>query len=922
MRMKMTKAVLALTPVALSLMIAGCTNEELVNERITKYEQNFKETFGDIDPTHDWSMATAVTANIDLSKAPAGTYEVKIYSEKNGYLLKKAIVENNAQLHFDGIKGEKYVRVLARKTSALGLTAINGYFPVEDGVVNTSKEGTRSGSEGHECNTTVGEKLDLGTTSISSATYEYKAPNGESNSTFVETIPSDGKNYITTISGEVYTDGADGKYSVTCNGSTTQMTMHEIAEILEANPSNYLMYKTETKTIYSDDQNNWKTSYASDPNVQTEYEYKAQAGDWSNGGESASLPTNDNKYYITTISGQDYSNGANGKYSVTYNGTTSQKDMYEIAEILATNNTQCYVTTTNGVKLLYYAIPAYYNVKRYYITINGYTLAGSAYVTPAYYHPTTSSVTATWAGDFYHLDNVLKTVDVETQVKFDDLLPLVSSAHPSPYFHEAQDNRSLYEDILDYDIEFVLTEDGPIFYTYVFYGSIYHNKLGYFYWHEDEGMTEAEIKQAKINAPRYVFMEDTWPETENSETGKPNLQCYNDQSGTNAHTPGGMSMPQWVDGGIEAHTGHFLQGTSYHLVYFGENYDQPATFTFPEGLHVAFFLITKYNGTNANIMGNGLFYSIQDMNEDQEIMVKEDGTKTFLNNKHWWASQVGGTWNQEEERFDVGEVAAVTYSYKGNIVMGFEDDVDKDENDMLFLISAPIVPPVSITEETEEEMSWVVACEDLGGTYDYDFNDIVFDLGQLSVYSTTTTTSEGESSSTISLDKAELFLRPLAAGGTLPAYIYFDANGDGINSDDELIGEAHDLLKAGAPTTVPINVGGMSVDPTKVARIKLADIDEPSVTEEGIKSYIAEQVAKIKIVVNNGGTKEALEVTAPDENGSNIPQMLILPRGWDWPTEHQHIFTVYPQFNEWSTDKTKNGWITDPIGSFYRNPFK
>jgi hypothetical protein len=80
-----------------------------------------------------------------------------------------------------------------------------------------------------------------------------------------------------------------------------------------------------------------------------------------------------------------------------------------------------------------------------------------------------------------------------------------------------------------------------------------------------------------------------------------------------------------------------------------------------------------------------------------------------------------------------------------------------------------------------------VACEDLGGTYDYDFNDIVFDLGQLTVYTTTTTTSEGQSSSTISLNKAELFLRPLAAGGTLPAYIYFDANGDGIFNAADIV---------------------------------------------------------------------------------------------------------------------------------------
>ncbi len=817
MRMKMTKAVLALTPVALSLMIAGCTNEELVNERITKYEQNFKETFGDIDPTHDWSMATAVTANIDLSKAPAGTYEVKIYSEKNGYLLKKAIVENNAQLHFDAIKGEKYVRVLARKTSALGLTAINGYFPVEDGVVNTTTA-TRA-STADNCQTTVGEPIDLGVS----------------------------------------------------KGAATIST-----------------YVAATENGHFE-------------------------------GAQAALPTGvEDRYYIIMIDGADYSEGGDGKYMVkqTKNGQNvdlQDMDMYEVGKIVyPLGNTwdlgdfRVCMTTADGQ----------------------YRIAGGSYVKPACYASVNKDdQDLYWAGNFYVLNDVYKSIDPNKRVKYEDLLPLVSSAYKDAdgngaYFHEADDNRAIYKDILDYDIDFELIEDGPITYTYCFYGSAYKNMLGYFYWKEEEGMSEKDIRAAQIAAPRYVFMKDTWPSTVIEETGRPNLQCLYEDGSVHA-TPEGMVMPTWVDGDPANHEGHYMQGTTYSLVYFGDNYDQAASYTFPKGLHVAFFLITKPDGANANLKGNGLFYSIQDMNNDEEAYYDETDQKyKRVNNKHWWGTQQTGENQWADEHFEWGEVAAVTYSYNGQIVMGFEDDVDKDENDMLFFVSAPINPPVSITEENEEEMSWVVACEDLGGTYDYDFNDIVFDLGQLSVYSTTTTTSEGQSSSTISLNKAELFLRPLAAGGTLPAYIYFDANGDGINSDDELIGEAHDLLKAGAPTTVPINVGGMSVDPTKVARIKLADIDEPSVTEEGIKSYIAEQVAKIKIVVNNGGTKEALEVTAPDENGSNIPQMLILPRGWDWPTEHQHIFTVYPQFKEWSTDKTKNGWITDPIGSFYRNPFK
>ena len=104
-------------------------------------------------------------------------------------------------------------------------------------------------------------------------------------------------------------------------------------------------------------------------------------------------------------------------------------------------------------------------------------------------------------------------------------------------------------------------------------------------------MTDEEKRQARINAPRYVLMDDTFPSEVQSETGKPNLQCYGDHNGTNPLTPGGMDMPNWVDG--DYHLGHYMQGTTYHMVYFGENYDQAGSYTFPEGLHVAFFLLTK-----------------------------------------------------------------------------------------------------------------------------------------------------------------------------------------------------------------------------------------------------------------------------------------------------------------------------------------
>lgn len=882
-------------------LVVSCQDYEPANEQMTKeavYNYEFERQLGPIDPNHDWSMATRVTANIDLSHAPEGTYEVKIFSEKNGYLLTKAIVENSAQISFDAVKGENSVRILARNTSALGLSVINAYYPIVDGVVNTAKEGTRA-STADNCETIVGDQIDLGTKSKTISTYEYKSKNADvtaGGSSFVSELPTnDNVYYITKVDGQTYADGDNGTYSVTYNGETSVYNMYTIADIIDDSSKSFKYYE-QTDAVYS---------------------YNA-AGNIT-GFTATELPTNDNIYYIQDIADQSYGNGDNGQYKVTYNGVVSYKDMYEIAEIINPNPSAPYqygnfryiLETTNGYTIPYgnYILPAYYIKTK----DAGISLAPN-YTYPAYYHPTTAEITAKYAGDFYYLTDVYKSIDRETQVLFDDLLPLVSSTHPDPIFHEQVDNRTKFEDVLDFNVELVLTKAGPMTYTYVFYGSIYHNMLGYFYWNETPGMTDEEIKQARINAPRYVLMDDTFPSEVQSETGKPNLQCYNDQNGTNAHTPGGMDMPTWVEG--DYHSGHYMQGTTYHMVYFGDNYDQAGSYEFPEGLHVAFFLITKYNGSNASLLGNGLFYSIQDMNEDQEIFQDGEGNNRFLNDKHWWAAEAsqGSGYNPSEERPNEGEVAAVFYSYKGNMVLGFEDDNDKDENDMLFLISAPVEPPVELT--TEEEITWIVACEDLGGSYDYDFNDLVFEV-TLHTTTTSTITNEGNQSTGSVAFSSEVLFRPLAAGGTLPAKVYLG---------ETEIGEIHDLL-GGTSTSTPVNVGpkGASADISGL---------EPTQVNTGEVYYtdIATVLQAIKIVVENdknSGEKNATEITAPNQDKTSlVPQMLLLPKGWDWPTEQTHIYDVYPDFEDWVSDMEKNGWIVDPStnsidANLYQvNPFK
>lgn len=79
-----------------------------------------------------------------------------------------------------------------------------------------------------------------------------------------------------------------------------------------------------------------------------------------------------------------------------------------------------------------------------------------------------------------------------------------------------------------------------------------------------------------------------------------------------------------------------------------------------------------------------------------------------------------------------------------------------------------------------EPYEWLIAAEDLGGTYDWDFNDAVFAV-------TATHITDGEDNNK---KTTEITVEPLASGGTLPIYVMF--NGEIIevkNNPDAEVGE-------------------------------------------------------------------------------------------------------------------------------------
>lgn len=175
-----------------------------------------------------------------------------------------------------------------------------------------------------------------------------------------------------------------------------------------------------------------------------------------------------------------------------------------------------------------------------------------------------------------------------------------------------------------------------------------------------------------------------------------------------------------------------------------------------------------------------------------------------------------------------------------------------------------------------EWQSWIFACEDLGGSFDYDFNDLVFAVKKTAI----------ENSTNVNLE-----LIPLAAGGTLSAHIYYGTSDKG---------EIHKLLTGTEDYTKQILSG--QGDP-----VLLAESVDLSISINSVASEISIHVAQ-----KDGNKSSTYTISHEDHNESyKTPEILILPEGWDWPNEGVIITDVYSKFANWNNDINDYAWI-DP----------
>ena len=192
----------------------------------------------------------------------------------------------------------------------------------------------------------------------------------------------------------------------------------------------------------------------------------------------------------------------------------------------------------------------------------------------------------------------------------------------------------------------------------------------------------------------------------------------------------------------------------------------------PEGTKFGMYL------KKTDSSGSYTFYSQGDLNEPGIVGcgVTDNGTGTV--------TDVEGT----------NPCYASTFHVGNQMFLGFEDwpnvyhQSDFDLNDVVFAFDG--CKPTIINEDPTPGGTWLLVCEDLGGSFDTDYNDVIFKVEHLS----------GQEFASVTA---------MAAGGTLASYIFF-RDPTTSNAPDQCLGEIHQLFNeapevSGAYT--PINVG-------------------------------------------------------------------------------------------------------------------
>lgn len=220
-----------------------------------------------------------------------------------------------------------------------------------------------------------------------------------------------------------------------------------------------------------------------------------------------------------------------------------------------------------------------------------------------------------------------------------------------------------------------------------------------------------------------------------------------------------------------------------------------------------------------------------------------------------------------------------------------DEGSDMDLNDMVFLIENPThdhdTPVVEIEDPDDPEpdpevWEWIIACEDLG-TNDFDFNDVVFSVsGAVTDAQTDTKTVK---------------VKALAAGGTLPVYLWYKDRQ--LHPDGQDDAEFHTWFEGNHSSSTVINASGVRA----TGKTATVEVDGDFTMSCCMTATEGESgnMGGFKVKVNHADGSTVISATNPNIESmiGSAPQMICVPATWRWPRENVHIRTVYPDFIRW-----------------------
>lgn len=232
-----------------------------------------------------------------------------------------------------------------------------------------------------------------------------------------------------------------------------------------------------------------------------------------------------------------------------------------------------------------------------------------------------------------------------------------------------------------------------------------------------------------------------------------------------------------------------------------------------------------------------------------------------------------------------GAHAGIYKDSNGITYLGMEDwDSDFDLNDIMFMMEP--CPPII----DEDKDPFVLAFEDMGSIGDFDFNDVV-------LLATPGNTVDGEQHGTLTLS---------AAGATYEIEVMYDADGDGIWSDSEVVTwpgsktEVHDAF--GVEKETMVNTG-------------LCQKSSPIINNFNFKVESKVEIAKrfcLKVTTKqeeDGQEAVYRYIQIPNKTEGMAPQGFVVNYGkWAWPAERQNITDKYPKFESWVRNHLNTSW--------------